>query len=191
MRETSDFSYVERAGKILDTILRADASHYEARRLRNEVDLHRHNFDAVVASAQALSKIAPGDPANWAALGDALMEKGEYERAAEAYDKMLALAPGPASYNRAAWYRFVTGDPEGSIEAMRKAVSAGGFAGEKAAWCLAELGAIQFKTGRMDEARRSYEAALRAFPGYHPAHAGMGRVLAAVSAFIGVHQRPS
>lgn len=35
---------------------------------------------------------------------------------------------------------------------------------------LNELGIVYRKTGRFDEARRSYEAALTAYPGYHYAH---------------------
>jgi tetratricopeptide (TPR) repeat protein len=35
------------------------------------------------------------------------------------------------------------------------------------------------KTGAIDEAEKAFRDALAAFPGYHPALAGMGRVLAA------------
>ena len=62
---------------------------------------------------------------------------------------------------------------------MRKAVQAGALYPENKAWCLAELGSMNFKLGRLDEAERAYRDAIDAFPGLHQAHAGLGAVLAA------------
>jgi tetratricopeptide (TPR) repeat protein len=47
------------------------------------------------------------------------------------------------------------------------------------AWCYVDLGNMEFKIGRVSDAERAYLAALRSFPGYYPAHAGLGRAYAA------------
>jgi tetratricopeptide (TPR) repeat protein len=107
------------------------------------------------------------------------MERGEYQRASKAYQTMITLRANQASYNRVAYYRFVSGDPKGAIEMMHLAVAAGGAAPENTAWCLVELGGMYFKTGQLDAAAGAYRGALDLFPGYHSAHAGLGRVQAA------------
>jgi len=122
---------------------------------------------------------APSDPQNWGSLGDALLEMGKYESAQEAFQKMLAIRPNIFSYNRVAYYRFITGDIEGGIAMMTDAVKAGARYPENKAWCLVELGNMYFKTGRWPDAERAYTEALETFPSSHAAHAGLGSVQAA------------
>jgi tetratricopeptide (TPR) repeat protein len=124
-------------------------------------------------------RIAPDDAWNWGTLGDSLMELGQYDDAAEAYQKMMSLRPNQSSYNRASYYRWVMGDAEGAIAIMQRAIEAGSSAPENTAWCLVDLGNLYFKTGRLELAADTFSAALRTFGGYHPAHAGLGRVQAA------------
>jgi tetratricopeptide (TPR) repeat protein len=179
LRESADFTYLDRASKLVNQMLEADGGSLVAMRFQNEIDLQRHDFQGVAERAQDMLKYAPSDAGSWANLGDALMELGEYPRAEAAYLRMFSLRPGLASYNRLAWYRFVTGDPETAISLMREAVAAGDPAPENTAWCLAELGDMYFKTGKLSEARSAYASALDTFPTLHRALAGMGRVNAA------------
>src|SRR5215813_2003912 len=179
MRETSDSGYLDRATKLVDEVLSAEGNNYEALRLRSQIELERHNFAGVVESARRLAGLAPDDPWNWGALGDALMELGEYDQAAEAYQKMISLRPDLASYNRASYFRFVSGDTAGAIAVMKQAISAGSSSPENVAWCMVDLGNLYLKTGQVDEAERAYAVALNVFPAYHPAHFGLGRVHAA------------
>jgi tetratricopeptide (TPR) repeat protein len=132
----------------------------------------------VAGESRKLAGMSPKDPRNWGTLGDALMEMGEYDKAADAYQHMVDLRPGLSSYNRVAFYRFVTGDAEGAIAAMTNAIGAGSRIPENLAWCLVDLGWMYFKTGKTDEAAAAFGNALRMFPGYHRAYAGMGQVLA-------------
>ncbi len=62
---------------------------------------------------------------------------------------------------------------------MRAAISGASEAAENTAWCLADLGRIQFKVGKLPDAEASYREALVQFPGYYPALAGLGQIAAA------------
>ncbi len=178
MRETADGSYLERAERLVSETLRGDPSNYEARRRHIEIEMHRHHFKQVIELAGMLAGERREDPATYGLLGDALMETGDYDGAADAYQKMADLRPDLASYNRVAFYRFVTGDADGAIEIMRRGIRMGSPEPENLAWCLTDLGNMLYKTGSNDAAEEAYRQALALFPGYHHALAGMGRVLA-------------
>src|SRR5206468_7183344 len=104
-----------------------------------------------------LIRIAPDDPWNFGTLGDSMMELGDYNAAADAYQTMVQLRPDMSSYNRAAYYRFVAGDAAGAIEIMKMAVDAGSRSPENVAWCLVDLGNMQWKTGQVEAAARGYQ----------------------------------
>ena len=178
MRETMNPDYLNRAAKLVDSALSTDRNNYEALRLKSAIELERHNFPAVETHSRRLTGIAPDDPWNWGTLGDALMELGRYSEAADAYQTMVRLRPDMSSYNRAAYYRFVAGDAAGAVEIMKRAIEAGSRSPENIAWCLVDLGNMDLKIGHTAEAQQAFETALKLFPGYHPAHAGLGRLYA-------------
>ena len=183
VRETTDFSYLDRANSVLDGVLNEDSNEYEALRLKLEVELEKHNFKKVAELATRMTKNAPNDPWNWGALGDAQLELGHYDAAADAYQRMVVLRPDLASYNRAAWFRFLAGDQPGAIAIMKQAISAGSSSSENVAWCLVELGKLHFKAGQVEDASKAYQSALRVFPNYHPALAGLGMVEASMGEY--------
>jgi tetratricopeptide (TPR) repeat protein len=177
-RETTDFSYLDKAVSVLNQVLSSDSTNYESLRLLTETQLERHLFSTAVDSSRRLIQISPADPWNWGTLGDAYVEMGEYEKGAEAYQKMVSLRPDLASYNRAAHFRFLYGDVPAAIAIMKKAIDAGSSSPENVAWCMVDLGNIYFKSGQLALAQQSFTDALRTFKNYHPAYAGLGRVLA-------------
>jgi tetratricopeptide (TPR) repeat protein len=179
VRETVDFGYLDRAERILNNVLLSDDGNYEALRMREVVELERHHFQAAADLAEAIIGLHPGDPWSYGILGDASMEMGHYDRAAAAYQRMLILRPDQSSLNRASWYEFVAGRPQQAIALMKQAIGSGARSPENTAWCLVDLGNLYFKTGDIDQADRSYAQAVRTFPGYHAAQAGLGRVYAA------------
>ena len=184
-RETTDYSYLDHAVSILESVLSSDSSNYEALRLLTVTQLERHLFATAVDFSQHLIKINPADPWNWGTLGDAYIEMGEYDKAAEAYQKMVALRPDLASYNRASHFHFLYNDVPGAIVIMKKAIEAGSSSPENVAWCMVDLGNIYFKSGQLALARQSFTDALRTFKNYHPAYAGLGRVLAETNDIAG------
>ena len=179
LRETGDFDSVRRAQKLIEQALALEPGNYEALRLSNEVDLQWHRFAKVAENSRKLAATKPDDPRNWGTLGDAEMELGQYNAAADAYQRMVNARPGLASFNRVAWYRWVTGDRAGAIQMMERAVGSRSAVPENVAWCLVELGQMRFKSGQWSEAAAAYENALVFFPGYHRALAGMGQTLRA------------
>jgi tetratricopeptide (TPR) repeat protein len=179
LRESGDITYLDRASKLIDRMLEKDGGNFSALRFQNEIDLQRHDFKAVAERAQDMLKYAPSDQGTWGNLGDAAMELGEYTQAERAYMKMFSLRPNLASYNRLAYYYFVTGDSTRAIQLMRDAVDAGDSVPENTAWCLSELGDMYFKTGRLDAAEDAYHSSLKLFPRLHRASAGLGRIAAA------------
>ena len=178
-RETVDFSYLERASSMVEDILAHDGGNYDALRLRSEIGMERHEFSRVEEYSEEMSKLRPDDPWNWGTLGDASMELGKYPAAKAAYARMAALRPDLSSYNRVAYYRFVTGDADGAIESMKAAISSASATPENTAWCLADLGKMYFKVGKLQEATDAFGQALKVFPNYYPAYAGLGSVQAA------------
>lgn len=179
LRESADYRYLDLAAKLVDKMLEQDGGSLLALRFQNEVDLQRHNFRAVADRAQGMTKYSASDPGTWGNLGDALMELGEYEGAGQAYMKMYALRPNLYSYNRLAYFHFVTGNSGEAIHLMNEAVTAGDSQPETVAWCWAELGDMYFKTGQLDPAARAYRNAIDLFPRLHRALAGMAKVDAA------------
>src|SRR3954471_14470896 len=178
VRETADFGYLDRASNLVDEMLARDGSNLAALRYQNEIDLQRHDFKTVAERAEIMIKDAPSDPGSWANLGDASMELGNYETAGRAYLKMFSLGPSLGSYSRLAFWRFVTGDGNSAIDLMEKAIQASEQRPENVAWCLAELGDMDFKLGRVAEAEKAYGSALDLFPRLHRALGGLGRIQA-------------
>jgi tetratricopeptide (TPR) repeat protein len=179
VRESMDYSYLDRASQILNNVLAADSKNYEAARLRTEIALERHDFKSAAEYSRALTEWAPNDSWNWGTLGDAYIETGNYDKAAEAYQKMVSLRPDLSSYNRAAWFRFIYNDPDNAVKIMQLAINSGSAMAENTAWCEVELGKILLKTGKVKEAAQAYQAALRYFPNYHSALAGLAQTAAA------------
>jgi tetratricopeptide (TPR) repeat protein len=91
---------------------------------------------------------------------------------------LVDAKPGLAAYSRASYYRELSGDSAGAVEAMRLAASAGGTP-ENVAYVQALLGDLELGRGRVAAARQAYAAALRSLPGYPAGMVGLARADAA------------
>ena len=58
MRETTDFTYVDRADKLVSQALQRKPGDLEGEVLRNEIELNRHHFAKVVENTAALVKMS-------------------------------------------------------------------------------------------------------------------------------------
>ena len=100
-----------------------------------------------------------------------LLEQGSLEGGITVLEQVVVDAPdvsGPRIDLGIAYHR--KGDLETAEQQLQTAL---GLNPEHPV-VLNELGIIQRKTGRFSEARRSYEAALAVFPGYHHARRNLG-----------------
>jgi tetratricopeptide (TPR) repeat protein len=110
-------------------------------------------------------------------LGDALMEQGRLTEAAAAYQKMIDIKPFYQSYTRAAHLRWLKGDLEGAIDLMQASVKAASPRDpESIAWAYSRLATYELQRGRLVDASRAAEAALRFVPDYAAALLAQGRV---------------
>jgi len=176
-RESGDASYYLHAETAVQRALQLQPGAVAALRTLAWVQTGKHEFHEALATAERLHRQLPDDPLVNGLVGDAAIELGAYERAAAAFQKMLDLQPGLASYSRAAYLRELYGDLPGAAELMTWAVRAGSPRDpEPLAWCLVQLGNVYFNQGQLEEAEAAYQQGLAVFPQYYQALAALGRV---------------
>jgi tetratricopeptide (TPR) repeat protein len=177
-RETADPSYYSRADAALAKSLAIAPDNFEARKLRAWVLLGQHEFARALDLARELNRQVPDDLLVYGFLTDAYVELGRYKEAEESCQWMLDLRPGniPA-LTRAAYLRELFGDVEGAIELMAAAFQRTPPSEvEDRAWALTQLGHLETLAGRLPNAERLLEDALRIFPEYHYALAALAKV---------------
>lgn len=155
----------------------------------------RHDFELALEWGEKARAVAPDDPLVYGALGDALVELGRYPEAVEAFQRMVDLRPGLASYARVSYARELQGDVAGAIVAMEAAADAASDPRGKA-FAIFQLGQLFWNSGRADDAVRHYERAVAVDPRFVPPRAGLarahffaGRVEEAVAGYEEVLQR--
>ena len=184
-RESGDLSYyglAEKAAQRSLVLLPRGPSAAVAAALLAAVHLARHEFADALARARQASQSDPAEPTPYAIAGDALVELGEYEEAAQTYGRIASINGPQGADSRLAYLKFLKGDSRGAITSMQRAValvSSSSPRGEPAAWARAQLGELYFQVGDLAAAERALTGALTAAPSYHRALAGLARVRAA------------
>jgi tetratricopeptide (TPR) repeat protein len=144
--------------------------------LRGHVLHNLHRFKEAEPLARQLVETR-GAPFDYGLLGDVLMEMGQLDQAADAYQKMMNLRPDSRALARAAHMRWLRGDISGAVEAMQAAVGAAGNRDtESAAWMNTRLGFYHLAVGHLSFAEEACAAALRLQTNYASAFALLGRV---------------
>lgn len=178
-RETSGAVYRVYADDVLVSARSVSPSSPRVRVLGTMLLLDEHKFEAAARAAEELAGMLPSDPTPRMLLGDASLEMGQYERAADAYQEAIDLRPDLRSYNRAAYMRWLYGDFDGALEIMELALDAGSLRDpESMAWCFTDLGGMYLRRGDEPRAVAAAERALRLVEGYAPAQALQSRALA-------------
>lgn len=136
----------------------------------------RHRFRDGLRLSRAAIGLDPESGSAYGALGDALFNLGRYPQAFKVYDRMALIAPGIASFTRVASARELLGHPNAAIAADKLALEADATIPEQDAWTMTHVGNVNFNMGRLAPAARAYRRALRRFPGYVHAEAGLARV---------------
>ncbi len=180
-RESGDLTYYglaeQAAGRSVQLLARGPSAAF-ATTLLAVVHLARHEFAETLTRARAALDLNAGDAAPHAIAGDALLELGEYDQAAQAYARLTALEGPRRPDSRIAYLKFLQGDSRGAIAGMREAVAVAAAAnptGEPVAWARSQLGDLLFQGGDVDGADAAFREALAAQPGYHRAVAGLAR----------------
>ncbi len=152
--------------------LARDPASVPARRLLAHVRVQQHRFAEAAELAEPLAR-ETNDAGTWIVVGDALLEQGEFDGAAMAYQRAADHRPGLLVFDRIAHLRWMEGDVEGAREAAVWAVESGSAADpEPLAWALTSLGWLKVLAR---EAAPELDGALALVPGYAPALLARGR----------------
>ncbi|HET6381258.1 MAG TPA: tetratricopeptide repeat protein [candidate division Zixibacteria bacterium] len=166
----------------VEQALDTDPSLVAARALNAQILFASHDFEGAEAAASALLVDHPGLPQALATLGDARLERGDYDGAAAAYGELADAFESPAITARQARLASVTGSLDDArrlaAAATAAAVADGALPAADRAWYHVLEGALAFQAGDLVAAERAYRQALDAWSGSAPAWAGLGRVLA-------------
>ena len=135
----------------------------------------RHDFGASLRSARRATAIAPYDGAAYGVLGDALLELGRYPAAFRAFQRMVDVEPGLASYARVAYARELQGDIAGAEEALEIASGVAPSADDEA-FVWFHLGELASRRGAPRAAADAYGQAAGFAPDWVAPRAGLARV---------------
>jgi tetratricopeptide (TPR) repeat protein len=182
-RETADPSYYTKAEKLFDRALAAKPDDVDALVGQASLAMSRHQFDKARGIAQHALDLNPYSAAAMGILADAFVQLRDYASAVRVLDQMVSVKPNLSSYSRISYMRELKGDTKGAIKAMQMAIQAGAPNGENTAWCIVQLGNLYLNSAHLSEAESAYHAALRRFPEYIHAYAGLARVAAARNEF--------
>ncbi|HEX6382318.1 MAG TPA: tetratricopeptide repeat protein [Acidimicrobiia bacterium] len=141
----------------------------------------RHDFAAGLKLADEAQALDRSDPHAAAARGDALVELGRYDDAFASFQHLVDLAPGLASYTRAAYALELQGDIPGATRTLQLALR-DAFTPHDVAFANFSLGDLAWNHGDFSGARRYYTAAASADPDAVGPKAGLARLHAASGA---------
>jgi tetratricopeptide (TPR) repeat protein len=134
-----------------------------------------HDFAGAIRRADAVLAETPTDLAALGVAGDARLETGDVDGARHRYEKLARFAPSPAAWSRLGRLAYLTGDADGAIRLVSRAVAAARDEGapDAVAFYQFQIGELRRAGGDVAEAAVAYEAALAALPDYVPAMAGL------------------
>ena len=181
VRESGDASLYSQAEQALAEALKRDPQQLDALMGQGSLALSRHQFNEALRWGEQARAINPYRGQVYGIIGDAQVELGQYEAAAQTIQKMVDTRPELASYSRVSYQRELHGDTAEAIAAMQMAVDSGLPTAEGTLWVQTQLGHLYFNSGDLAQAEQTYQHALQIRPDYVYAQAGMARVRAAQS----------
>jgi tetratricopeptide (TPR) repeat protein len=185
-RQTGDITYFNLAGEALRAALRLEPGLAAAHRHLGFVLYALHDFGGAESESHAALKLDPLDSYAYGVLGDAQLETGQYDKAAQTYARMIALKPDLYSFSRRSGLETIRGQDQAAISDLKHGIAIGMNEGEPregVAWAQVMLAQDYFLMGKLELAAEQGEAALKSFAGYHRALAALGQVRAAQGRF--------
>lgn len=168
-RETFDPGFYSVAESCARCILTANPEQPGGLLLLGHVHHSLHRFEDAERIARQLVELR-GEWLDHGLLGDALMERGRIDEAAQHYQIMMDVRPGPQAYSRAAHIRWLRGDLNGAVDLMRRAVaSVSPRDRESAAWMRTRLGRYLAQQGKSAAAEDMARRATAIIPDFPPA----------------------
>jgi tetratricopeptide (TPR) repeat protein len=178
-RETGDPSYYTKSEQLFEKVLASNGEHVEALIGKASLAMSRHQFADARDIADRAARLNSYSAAARGILADAYVQLRDYDNAVRVLDEMVRLKPNLSSYSRISYMRELKGDRAGAIQAMEMAIQAGAPDGENTAWCIVQLGNLYLGDSHPLDAETAYHAALKRFPNYVHAYAGLAKVSAA------------
>lgn len=179
-RRTLDAGFYTLAEKTVDVLEAQFGARPESRLVRGHVWHNLHRFHAAERVARQLVT-ERGAPADWALLGDVLIEQGRLSEGIAALQRLMELKPGVEAHSRVAHVRWLKGDLAGAITAMENALAiSDGRDAETRAWLLVRLAGFVLQRGDAARALTLATRAIERAPDYPPAFLVQGRALLAL-----------
>jgi tetratricopeptide (TPR) repeat protein len=186
VRETGSYEWLRRASEAARRSLASVRAEQNTTGLfmQARVEYESHHFAAARDRALALTKIETGKSRAFALLGDALLEFGDLDLAAAAYEEMQKRKGDPVeTETRLARLDLMRGAFDSARKHFEKAVEAARDLApaqpEMVAWCLVQLGQLAFNTGQWDAAEKHFQSAIAELPGDTGALEHLGELRAA------------
>jgi tetratricopeptide (TPR) repeat protein len=176
VRESGDPSFYSRADGVLRQALAKRPNDAYAVVQAATLAAARHDFARALSFARRARALEPDALAAFPVEVDALVELGRYDEAERVLQDFVDRKPNLAAYARVSYFRELHGDLDGAVDAMRRAIAAGGPVPENVAYVQTLLGGLELARGNAAAAGRAYAEALAAVPDYVPALAGRARL---------------
>ena len=177
-RESSDPGFYVNANACVDVALDVSPDDKLALDVRTLVLLNDHKFQEARELSEKILVKHPEDAMAWGNLSDALLELGDFTKAADAAQKMMDLKPNLPSYSRASYFRWLSGDSKAALEYARLAIDSGRDPkdAEPQSWEIVQAALIWMHKGDYGGADAGFEKALSLQSEFPPALVGRGRV---------------
>jgi tetratricopeptide (TPR) repeat protein len=180
-RETGDVTDYQRAEVAAERSLELiPVDNFAGLVLLAAVRLVQHDYASVDDLARRAQALRPDNPASYGVLADAQVGLGRYDEAADTLARMQELDGGLPALSRQANLAFLRGDRFNSVDFWKQAIRAGaGLPAENQAWAHVQLGVTRFALGDLSRAATEHQRALKLYPDYVHALAGLAQVRAA------------
>jgi tetratricopeptide (TPR) repeat protein len=161
-RAEADLTLYEDAEEVLREATSLNPEYPAARLALGRAVHAQHEFSESLRLASDVLDAQPSSLPALALLGDAYLELGDYEAAADAYGRLAEQDSSPAVTSRLSRLAYQTGEPETALELAERALDdarRSSLAASDESFYWHQVGAVRFATGDVDGAIEALEHA--------------------------------